>query len=84
MADPGVKSVLLPKGLGFWMRTYRDIDFGGYSSMLAESSNENWTTCVSFNKFEGSMVSSLKWGKIFTDETPIDSNCCRLYYFPDF
>ena len=50
--DPGVKSVLLPKGLDYWMETYRDKDFGGYM-MRAESSNEDWTTCVNFEQYEG-------------------------------
>jgi hypothetical protein len=27
IADPGVKSVLLPKGKGFWMQTFSDENF---------------------------------------------------------
>jgi len=81
--DPGVKSVLLPKGAGYWVRTYEDINFGGLE-MYGESSNDNWTHCVSFDSFDGSQVSSLKWGKMIIDETSVAPNCCRLYHQSGF
>jgi len=44
---PGIKSVLLPAGLGYYMKTFFDLDFEGYM-MYAESNNDEWTTCVDF------------------------------------
>jgi len=52
--------------------------------MYGESTSDNWTTCVSFNDIIGSFTSSLRWGKITIDDTPVASNCCRLYQQPEF
>merc|ERR1719219_1661949 len=52
--------------------------------MYGESSNDNWTHCVSFDWNDGSQVSSLKWGKMIIDKTPVDPNCCRLYHQSGF
>lgn len=81
--DPGVKSVMLPPGLGYWMRTYTGLNFGGIS-MFGVSISDELPTCVSFYNIIGSRASSLKWGKITIDDTEVAPNCCRLYREPEF
>ena len=45
--DPGVKSVLLPQGLGYWMETYENPNFEGYK-MYVDGSADDWTRCKNF------------------------------------
>lgn len=83
--DPGVHSVLLPQGLGYWMEVYDHAGFGGAMKRV-DGSADDWTRCKNFytgwRSYKNNRVSSLIFGwdpVLAVDDTPAGAGCCRLY-----